>query len=86
MIELVFGGMLTLGLLTRLAAFVLSGEMAFAYFIESAPRSFFPLINDGALTIMYCFGCLYLASSGGGPISLDAALGLRSQQPKLSGH
>jgi putative oxidoreductase len=72
MIELVLGGLLMLGLLTRLVAFVLSGEMAFAYFIEHAPHSFFPLVNDGTLAILLCFACLYLASAGGGPISVDA--------------
>ncbi|MBR0827099.1 DoxX family protein [Bradyrhizobium manausense] len=72
MIELVLGGLLMLGLLTRLVAFVLSGEMAFAYFIEHLPHSFFPLVNDGTLAILFCFACLYLASAGGGPISVDA--------------
>ena len=72
MIELVLGGLLMLGLLTRLVAFVLSGEMAFAYFIEHAPHSFFPLVNDGTLAILLCFACLYLAAAGGGPISVDA--------------
>ena len=72
MIELVLGGLLMLGLLTRLAAFILSGEMAFAYFIEHLPHSFFPLVNEGTLAILFCFACLYLASAGGGPISVDA--------------
>jgi putative oxidoreductase len=72
LIEFVLGGLLMLGLLTRYAAFILSGEMAFAYFIEHLPHSFFPLVNEGALAIMFCFACLYLASAGGGPISLDA--------------
>ncbi len=74
MIELVLGGMLMLGLLTRIVAFILSGEMAFAYFIEHFPASFFPLLNAGTLAIMLCFGCLYLAAAGGGPFSLDAFL------------
>jgi putative oxidoreductase len=72
MFELVLGGMLMLGLLTRLVAFVLSGEMAFAYFIEHFPVSFFPLLSDGTLAIVLCFSCLYLAAAGGGPLSLDA--------------
>ncbi len=72
MLELVLGGMLMLGLLTRPVAFILSGEMAFAYFIEHFPQSFFPLLNDGSLAVMFCFGCLYLAATGGGPWSLDA--------------
>ncbi|VIO68931.1 hypothetical protein CI1B_24650 [Bradyrhizobium ivorense] len=74
MFELVLGGMLMLGLLTRSVAFILSGEMAFAYFIEHAPVSFFPLRNEGSLPIIFCFACLYLASAGGGPLSLDALL------------
>ena len=73
-IELVCGALLVLGLLTRPAAFILSGEMACAYFIEHFPQSFYPLLNDGGLAIILCFGCLYLAAAGGGPISLDAWL------------
>src|SRR5258708_13710097 len=85
MFELVFGAMLMMGLLTRLAAFILSGEMAFAYFIEHFPHSFFPLLNEGALAIMFCFSCLYLASAGGGPLSLDALLRIEPRlQPDVS--
>ena len=73
-IELILGAMLLLGLFTRPVAFILSGEMAFAYFIEHFPRSFFPVINQGSLAIALCFACLYLATAGGGPISLDAAM------------
>jgi putative oxidoreductase len=72
MIEFVLGGLLMLGLFTRFVAFIFSGEMAFAYFTEHLPQSFFPLVNDGALAIMFCFSCLYLAATGGGPISVDA--------------
>lgn len=72
MFELVFGGMLMLGLLTRPVAFILSGEMAVAYFVEHFPHSFFPLLNGGTLAILLCFACLYLATAGGGPISVDA--------------
>ncbi len=57
-----------------LAAFIVSGEMAFAYFISHAPRSFFPLINGGEAAIMFCFVFLYLVFAGGGPLSLDALL------------
>jgi putative oxidoreductase len=74
-IELVFGALLILGFFTRPVAFILSGEMAFAYFIEHFPKSFFPVINGGSLAIALCFACLYLATSGGGPISVDAAMG-----------
>jgi putative oxidoreductase len=73
-IELIGGALLILGLFTRCAAFVLSGEMAFAYFIAHAPKDFHPLVNGGTLAILYCFTCLYLASAGGGPWSLDAAM------------
>jgi len=73
-IELIFGGLLLLGLFTRPVAFILSGEMAFAYFISHFPKSFFPVVNGGSLAIALCFACLYLSTAGGGPISLDAML------------
>jgi putative oxidoreductase len=85
MLEFVLGGMLMLGLLTRLVAFILSGEMACAYFIEHLPHSFYPIINDGGLAIILSFGCLYLAVAGGGPIGLDAVLGLTRRQPLIAG-
>jgi len=84
MIEFALGGMLMLGLLTQPVAFILSGEMAFAYFIEHFRQSFYPAINDGGLAIMLCFGCLYLAAAGGGPISLDAVFGIKMPRPGLS--
>lgn len=73
-IELIGGALLILGLLTRPAAFILSGEMAVAYFMVHAPKGFYPLINGGTLAIMYCFTFLYLAFAGGGPWSLDAMM------------
>jgi putative oxidoreductase len=73
-LELVLGGLLMVGLFTRLAAFILSGEMAFAYFIGHFPRGFLPLINNGTSAILFCFACLYLATAGGGPYSLDATM------------
>jgi len=76
MFELVFGGLLIIGLFTRCAAFILCGEMAFAYFISHFPRGFIPLLNNGSLAIMFCFACLFLASAGG-PWSLDAVRGKR---------
>jgi putative oxidoreductase len=67
-----FGGLLLLlGLFTRPVAFVLSGLMAFAYFIAHAPQGFWPLLNRGELAALYCFVFLYLAAAGGGPWSLD---------------
>ena len=76
-IELVLGALLLLGLFTRPAAFLLAGEMAFAYFMGHAPKNFFPLINGGTLAILFCFACLYLSTAGGGPISVDAMRGKR---------
>jgi putative oxidoreductase len=73
-IELIGGALLILGLLTQPVAFIVSGEMAFAYFIAHAPKSFYPLINGGTLAIMYCFTCLYLSTAGAGPWSVDAAM------------
>jgi putative oxidoreductase len=72
--EFIVGGLLILGLFSRLAAFILAGEMAVAYFIGHFPRGFIPLLNNGNLAIMFCFACLYLACAGGGPWSLDATL------------
>lgn len=71
-IELVFGALLVLGLFTRPVAFVLSGLMAFAYFLGHATANIFPILNGGTLAIMFCFACLYLSTAGGGPLSVDA--------------
>ena len=71
-LELVGGILLTLGLFTRPVAFILSGEMAFAYFLEHAEVSFFPLLNQGESAVLFCFVFLYMAAAGGGPWSLDA--------------
>src|ERR687896_2438438 len=69
-----FGGLLMLiGLFTRPVAFLLSGEMAFAYFIGHAPMGFWPVLNMGAPAILFCFIWLYISSAGPGPLSLDAA-------------
>ena len=76
-IELVLGGLLMIGLFSRIVAFILSGEMAFAYFIAHFPRGFYPLLNNGTAAILFCFACLYLATSGGGPYSVDAMMGKR---------
>ena len=77
MLELAFGGLLILGLFSRLAAFILCGEMAFAYFLGHFPKGFIPLLNGGNLAILFCFACLYLTCAGGGPWSLDAMRGKR---------
>jgi putative oxidoreductase len=75
MFELVFGGLLILGLFSRCAAFILCGEMAVAYFISHFPKGFFPLLNGGNLAVLFCFACLYLTCAGGGPWSIDAMRG-----------
>jgi putative oxidoreductase len=71
LLELIGGVLVTVGLFTRIVAFILSGEMAFAYFMAHAPRSIFPLVNAGELAVMYCFVFFYLAFAGPGPWSLD---------------
>jgi putative oxidoreductase len=76
--ELVLGGLLMIGLFSRIVAFILSGEMAFAYFIGHFPHGFFPLLNNGTAAILFCFACLYLATAGGGPYSVDAMMGKKS--------
>ena len=73
-IELVCGVLVLIGLFTRFAAFILSGEMAFAYFIEHAPHGFFPLLNEGNDAVLFCFIFLFLAAAGGGPWSVDTLL------------
>ena len=78
-IELVVGGLLMIGLFSRLAAFILSGEMAFAYFMghmfKGETPVFLPLLNGGTAAILFCFACLYLSAAGGGSVSADAAMG-----------
>ena len=70
-----FGGMLLLlGLFTRPVAFILSGEMAVAYFQVHAPRAFLPIVNRGELAAILCFVFLYLAFAGGGSWSVDAVM------------
>lgn len=70
-LELVGGALLLIGLFTRPVAFLLSGLMAFAYFIAHAPRGFWPIANGGELAIMYCFVFFYFTFSGGGSWSID---------------
>ena len=76
-IELVAGALLLIGLFTRAAAFIASGEMAVAYWMAHAPQSPFPVNNGGDAAILYCFVFLYLVFAGPGPWSLDATLARR---------
>jgi putative oxidoreductase len=79
-LELVGGIFLILGLFTRPVAFLLSGEMAVAYWWAHFPRDFFPVINGGDAAILYCFVFLYLVFAGGGPWSIDHVVwGKRAQ-------
>jgi putative oxidoreductase len=73
-IELVGGTLVALGLFTRAAALIMSGEMAIGYFLFHAPQGFYPYVNHGELAIMFCFVFLYLVAAGPGPWSLDALL------------
>ena len=77
-IELVGGLLLLVGLLTRPVAFLLSGEMAVAYFMAHLPRSFWPILNNGEHTVLFCFLFLYLAAAGGGEWALDRARNRRT--------
>ncbi|WP_369723995.1 DoxX family protein [Bradyrhizobium sp. LLZ17] len=81
-IELVLGAALMLGLFTRLSAFILSGEMAFAYFmghmLKTGTPVLLPLLNGGTAAILFCFACLYLSAAGGGAVSVDALIGKES--------
>lgn len=71
-LELVGGALLFVGLFTRPVAFVLSGLMAFAYWMAHAPKSIFPVLNGGDAAILYCFLFFYLVFAGPGPWSVDA--------------
>lgn len=81
LLEIILGILIILGLFTRLAAFIASGEMAFAYFlghVASGTSSFLlPILNGGELAVMWCFVFLYFATAGAGPISLDSLLAKR---------
>jgi putative oxidoreductase len=74
-----FGGgiLILLGLFTRPVAFILSGEMAFAYFLSHAPRALWPIENRGEPSVLFCFLFLFFAAHGAGRYSLDAMIGRR---------
>jgi len=76
-IETVCGVLIALGLLTRFAAFVASGQMAVAYFIFHMPHGFWPALNQGDPAVLFCFVFLYLAFEGPGTFSVDSAIGDR---------
>ncbi|WP_143201653.1 DoxX family protein [Bradyrhizobium sp. NAS96.2] len=90
-LELVLGALLMIGMLSRMSAFILSGEMAFAYFLGHVLKTgepvLLPLNNGGTAAILFCFACLYLAVAGGGPTSVDTAIGRqrasRDEEPQF---
>jgi putative oxidoreductase len=73
-LEFVGGALILVGLFTRVAAFILSGEMAVAYFMVHAKGDFWPIINKGEIAVLYCFVFLYLVFAGPGPLSLDGLI------------
>ena len=74
MLELVGSFLILIGLFTRPVAFILAGDMAVAYFMAHAPKSFFPTINGGQLAILFCFVFLFLVFAGGGKWSVHEQL------------
>ncbi|QCI66610.1 DoxX family protein [Phreatobacter stygius] len=70
-IEIVGGLLLLVGFLTRPVAFILAGDMAVAYWWFHAPRSFYPLLNNGDAAVLYCFVFLYIAAAGAGAWAID---------------
>jgi putative oxidoreductase len=79
-IELVGGLAIMLGIFTRAAAFIASGEMAVAYFMEHFPRGFWPIQNHGEQAVLFCFIFLFLAAAGPGPISVDRLIARRRER------
>jgi putative oxidoreductase len=77
-IEVVGGGLIALGLFTRAAAVICSGEMAIGYFMYHAPQGFYPALNMGEAALLYCFAFFYLIFAGAGPWSLDAVIRKRA--------
>jgi putative oxidoreductase len=71
-LEIAGGTLMLLGLFSRPVAFVLSGEMAVAYFRAHAPRGGWPILNGGELAVLFCFVWLFFSAAGPGPLSLDA--------------
>jgi len=76
-IELVLGLLILTGLFTRIAAFIASGEMAYAYFSAHLPKAFWPIDNGGEPAVLFCFGFFLLVFVGGGSIALDSIIGRR---------
>lgn len=71
-LETIGGSLMMLGLFTRPVAFVLSGQMAVAFFTQHYPKGFWPIVNGGELAVLFCFLWLFFCVAGPGPISVDA--------------
>jgi len=84
-LEVVGGAMIILGLCTRVVAFILSGEMAVAYFQFHAPNGFLPIVNNGQPAVLYCFIFLYLVFAGAGPWSIDALIARSRGEDRYDG-
>ena len=80
-IELVGGILIMIGLFTHLAAFITSGQMAFAYWMAHGTKALLPIQNDGELAVLYCFVFLFIAAQGGGIWSVDSLLGKSGKAP-----
>jgi putative oxidoreductase len=80
-VEIVCGFLVAFGLLTRIAAFVASGEMAVAFFMMHAPKSLIPYVNKGELAVVYCFVFFYIFLRGSGSWSIDAMIGKGKTSP-----
>lgn len=80
LLEVVGGILIAVGLFTRPVAFILAGNMAVAYFMSHAPKSFFPLLNGGDTAILYCFVFLFLAAAGGGCWGIDRSRGAEDRE------
>ena len=80
MLEVAGGLLLLLGLFTRITSFILSGEMAVAYFRAHHPRDVFPINNGGEITVLFCFLFLYIVAAGPGPWSLDHVLSSKKRR------
>jgi putative oxidoreductase len=72
LIEVVAGLLIMTGLITRFAAFIASGVMAYAYFAQHQPKSLWPIVNNGEPAVLLCFGFFLLVFTGGGSLALDA--------------
>lgn len=83
-IEIVTGLLMTVGLFTRIAALIASGEMAAAYWMAHAPQGFWPALNMGEAAIMFCFIFLFIAFAGAGSWALDNVLRPSSKQMSLT--